>query len=511
MVDRDSVRQLLALAGSRPALTLVAGRDQQLAWSCDDLQRQRRHAERVLTDCGLRAGDKLLLMSANNPQVFAVLLAALSLRLCLCPLVPDTAAHQLQAILRQQQPRLAIIDDATLASRFPGIGLLQLHERDDDWLQRLRSAAETDASRPDATADCRNEPLLLFHSSGSTGQPKAIRYTQATLNHFLLRLHELYAAFSDADVGCVPSARVNVLPVLHFGGLSFCLQSLLEGRCVHLLRSQEPEDHLALLACSRCQLILLIPALLQALLDCDVSTQLPALRHVLAMGEAVSVAQLRRLSAHLRLRVHNAYGMSECLTGIYNRADDDKAPLGSCGRLRFGEVKLVAEDGNEDPWQGELWVRNSTTTPCYTDAALTQRKYHDGWYRTGDRLCRDRNGYYFFIGRADLMIVINGRNIYPQEVEQVLVAHPAVTACVAQALTLAEGKQRLVVLVETGAGLSVTAAELIDFYLQRGALYAAPACVHFVERLPRLGTGKPDRQACAALLAGLVLAAEVAA
>ena len=489
----DGLLKRLCHNGSKTALTLVDGQQRKFSWSWSELQRQRRYCEEVLQAQGLQAGDRLLVMTANNPHFFALLLAALSLHLCLLPVHPDFAGTGLQQLLSRESPELIVVDDLRHLSRLPHPRVLRLHERQQQWLQpvlRLRSVRQRRQSQP-----VRAEAVLLFHSSGSTGAPKGMCYTRAMLVAFMQHLAVLYQAFPDDAGDKKPSARVNVLPVTHWGGLSFCLQSLLEGRTLHLLRNAQACDHLAVLRRSGCRFMLLVPSLLQELLAAAEANPLPALRHFLAMGEAISSARLQQLSQQLGVRVHNGYGMSECLTGIFNTHDDVAAPSGSCGRLRFGEARLLAADGGEAD-TGELCVRNPTTTPCYTDAALNQRKYRDRWFHTGDRLHRDTNGYYFFVGRVDAMCVINGRNVYPQEVEQVMLQHPALRACVAVAITVAAGSERLALAVELQDGATADANELLDFYLSRGALFATPVWLAFYGELPLLAGGKPDRQRC---------------
>lgn len=479
--------------GSSTALTLTDGQQRMFSWSWTELQRQRHYCEEVLQAQGLQAGDRLLVMTANNPHFFALLLASLSLQLCLLPVHPDFAGTALRQMLQREPPELIIVDNLHHLARLPHPRVLHLHEHRQHWLQpvlRLRSVRQPRRSRP-----APSDAALLFHSSGSTGAPKGISYTRQRLDTFMRHLAILYRAFPDDAGDERPTARVNVLPVTHWGGLSFCLQSLVEGRTLHLLRQAQAGDHLALLRQSGCRFMLLVPALLQELLAAVGTQPLPELRHCLAMGEAISSARLQQLSEQLGVRVHNGYGMSECLTGIFNTHDDARAPGGSCGRLRFGEARLLAADGSEAD-VGELSVRNPTTTPCYTDAALNQRRYTEGWFHTGDRLRRDRNGYYFFIGRVDAMCVINGRNVYPQEVEQVMLQHPAVRACVAVAITVTTGTERLALAVELHKGAGADVNELLDFYLSRGAVFATPVWLAFYHELPLLAGGKPDRQRC---------------
>jgi acyl-CoA synthetase (AMP-forming)/AMP-acid ligase II len=145
-------------------------------------------------------------------------------------------------------------------------------------------------------------------------------------------------------------------------------------------------------------------------------------------------------------------------------------------------------------------VRNATTFPCYRDAELNAHKFVDGWYRTGDRFRRDAQGHHYFLGRVDAMCVVNGRNVYPAELEQVFLQHSDVSDCMAAVMHLDKGRQRLGVLVCLRADSGQTPAGLVDWFLVHGALHATPAWLVLGKGIPRNAAGKRDRLAVAALL-----------
>ncbi len=219
-------------------------------------------------------------------------------------------------------------------------------------------------------------------------------------------------------------------------------------------------------------------------------------------GHAALAEALRRRHG---LLLCTAYGMSEALSGLAHGAVSwSDMPHGSCGQLAFGELQLVASDGTVQPAsgeaEGELWVRNATTQPRYCDAALLQDRYVDGWYRSGDCFRRDAAGHYHFLARLDAMCVHNGRNVYPQQVEAVFIEHPAVEACVAAPLQLQDGRRRLGVWLVLRRGIELGSHELLDYYLQHGAHYAAPVFLLQADSVPATPSGKPERSVIAALL-----------
>lgn len=501
--------QLQQRQDAAAALCLHTSDGQTLAWRFHDLHAARRYCSSYLQNLGLPRGARVLLLCGDVPQLLAILFATLELELCLLPLHPDQDAQCLADIVAEQQPALAIVAATVrpvlqrLCSRLPWCCRLDVGA--DEWLQLQETGAVQLVPQPDASAA---PAAVIFHSSGSTGRPKALHYTRQQLEVFLHSQRRLFQPFDDEAAdwsAAVPSPRINVLPLTHWGGLSFCLQALLEGRCVHLPQTFDGPALLRLVAQTGCRLLMLVPAMYRELLPL-LQTQCPAaLQYCLTMGEAMPAALARELLEQQGLRLCTAYGMTEALSGLAHGAVPwDEVPHGSCGQHAFGELRLVSESGEIQPEQGEavgeLWVRNATTVPCYRDAALLQEKYVDGWYRSGDCFRRDADGHYHFLSRLDALCIHNGRNVYPQQVEAVLIEHPEVQSCVAVPLQLRDGTRRLGVYVVPVADASPSALDLFDHYLAHGAHYAAPAFLHFGAELPLTWSGKPDRASIAALL-----------
>jgi long-chain acyl-CoA synthetase len=524
----DLLQSLRAHDGDSPALTLLSGLKEEFRWTYRQLLEASQGFRAALQAAGAGPGNYVCLIADNSPQFVALFLACLEAGVCFVPLHPDHSVAAVGSILRELRPALAIVDEDLRED------LLRIALKEARWTWRLRllrapwlrpvlggparkrqlkGVDATVVAEPDVqhvvTAD--HLPALLLHSSGSTGAPKIIQYTRARLNIFLHWHRRLFDAFPDDPADIVPSPRVNALPLAHFGGLSFVLQGLLDGRAVHLPRAIAPYDYLTLAIRERCRLLMLVPALYEALLlDAPVLLRKSALRYCLTMGEAVTPQLIGIIKRALDVRVYSAYGMSEGLSGLSHHGAD--VPSNSCGSELFGETRLVdpeqlaVDDGAGEAAdasterEGELWVRNATTFPCYRDAMLNAAKFVDGWYRTGDRFRRDAQGHHYFLGRVDAMCVANGRNVYPADVEQVLLRHPEVSDCMAAALRLDKGRQRFGVMVCLRADSTQTAAGLIDWFLVHGALYATPAWLLLAKGIPRNAAGKRDRLAVAALL-----------
>ncbi len=173
---------------------------------------------------------------------------------------------------------------------------------------------------------------------------------------------------------------------------------------------------------------------------------------------------------------------------------------GSCGQAFDGcDVRLVAEDGVTDVGvdePGELVTRNPGLAAGYwRRPEATAEKFREGWLYTGDLMRRDADGHYFFLGRRDDMANVAGENVYPKEVEDLLLRHPGVRdACVVPRPDPVKGSVPVAFVVETEAETG-RAQTLKDYTLAHGAPYAHPRDIFFLAALPLGGTGKVDRAA----------------
>jgi acyl-CoA synthetase (AMP-forming)/AMP-acid ligase II len=179
---------------------------------------------------------------------------------------------------------------------------------------------------------------------------------------------------------------------------------------------------------------------------------------------------------------------------------------GSCGvDVPRAENRIVRPDGSDCDVDevGELVCRNPGVAKGYWKLPeVTARKLRDGWISTGDLMRRDGDGYYYFVGRADDMINVAGENVYPKEVEDVLLRHPDLRdACVVPAPHATKGWVPVAYVVARDASVAPSEEDVKKFFLERGAPYAHPRRVTFLDRLPLGGTGKLDRAALKRLAA----------
>jgi acyl-CoA synthetase (AMP-forming)/AMP-acid ligase II len=194
--------------------------------------------------------------------------------------------------------------------------------------------------------------------------------------------------------------------------------------------------------------------------------------------------------------VFQSYGLTEggpVMIGI--PTDGRPIPLGSCGvAWPEGECKLLDAEGRVSESYGELWVRNPGVTPGYhNQPEVNAKRIVDGWLKTGDLFRKDEAGFYYFMGRTDDMFVCGGENVYPIEVESLLLRHPAVGEACVVPVPYGDKGEAPVAMVSLRKGDHAGEAELKRHCLALGPAFAHPRRIVVVDELPLSGARKIDR------------------
>jgi malonyl-CoA/methylmalonyl-CoA synthetase len=221
----------------------------------------------------------------------------------------------------------------------------------------------------------------------------------------------------------------------------------------------------------------------------------PRVRELASLRLCVSGSAPLPAELHHRLRtdgnvfVLERYGMTETIMNVSNPYDGERRP-GTVGIPLPGvEVRLGGVDGAPPGEPGEILLRGPNVFSGYWERPeATRDAFVDGWFRSGDIGEYDADGYLAIVGRAKELIISGGFNVYPREVEDVLLAHPAVAEVAVVGVPSTEWGESVTAFVVAAA--PVTASELLDYAREQVAPYKRPRAVHFVESLPRNALGK---------------------
>lgn len=353
------------------------------------------------------------------------------------------------------------------------------------------------ASSPEPLADgC--EGAFMFYSSGTTGRPKGVKSERlggpiGAPSPFGALMQALYG-FDGSSVYLSPAPLYHAAPagwttgVHRLGGTSVVMERF------------EPVETLELIERHRVTHVQFVPTHMIRLLKLPERQRkafdLSSLRAVIHAAAPCPPDVKRACIDWLGPIVYEYYSGSEGAGFCAITSEEWLAHPGSVGRSLLGPAHILGEDGTEVPLgdEGQVWFETPTRFRYHGDDAKTAEAYNDqGWSTLGDVGHLDADGYLYLTDRVSNMIISGGVNIYPREVEDVLVSHPAVADVVAIGVAHPEMGEAVRVVVQPAPDAvpdATTASELIDFCRDRIAHYKCPTSVAFVDSLPRLPTGK---------------------
>jgi fatty-acyl-CoA synthase len=452
-------------------------------------------AQALRGECGISRGDRVAILSLNRPDYLVLLYACARLGAMLVPLNWRLAVAEQLFILSDAGAKVLLLEQAfaeilpALKKDLPGTGVIGLDfaPPHGSAFEAMLSQARGDGRNPHIDLSC---PLLIVYTSGTTGRPKgAVLRQEALLWNGVMSQH-MHGLTSDDHV-------LTVLPFFHVGGLNIQTTPALHfGATVTIHRRFTTDAALAAFAQERPTLTVLVPATIQAVTEHPdwATTDLSSLKAVSTGSTVVPPHLIERLVAR-GVPVLQVYGSTEtCPVAVYTRLGGDLSRAGSTGLPGLCcEATVIDDAGAELPpdTPGEIAVRGPNVFFEYWgNAEATREALHDGWYRTGDIGRRDADGYFWVHDRKKNLIISGGENIYPAEVERVLLEHSDVVECGVIGRSDPRWDEVPVAYVIRRTGCLVEAEELKAHVLTQLARFKVPREFVFVDDLPRTALGK---------------------
>ncbi|MCK6450644.1 MAG: long-chain fatty acid--CoA ligase [Alphaproteobacteria bacterium] len=449
----------------------------------------------VLASSGVGVGDRVAYLGLNRPEMIELAFACARLGAMLVPLNWRLAPPEHAYILDNAAPRLIVMEAALRAgldSVLPAVKRIVLGAGLQAWPDGVDAPAAGNAE----------SPILIVYTSGTTGRPKGAVLTQdALLCNALNSVHAHDLASGDRVL--------TVLPMFHVGGLNIqTLPALHAGAEVVLHRRFDPAATLASIAADRPSLVVLVPATIAAMIEHPrwQATNLSSLRMV-TTGSSIVPALLIQAFHERGVPVIQVYGSTETAPiAVYLRAEQARAHMGSTGLPGLHcEAGIRAADGGEAApgARGEILVRGRNVMREYwRDPAATAEALAGGWFHTGDIGHRDAEGFFYVDERKKDVIISGGENVYPAELEEVLLEDPEVAEAAVVARPHPRWGEEPVAVVVARPGAAPAPKAILQRFDGRLARFKHPRDVVFVERLPRNAMGKVLRHELRAMLAG---------
>lgn len=455
------------LSGSRMALSF---KEQQ--WTFEEINEIALEYAGKLAALGVRQESRIAILAKSNPEFVFVMYGCLHVGCEMVMLNERLAAPELAYQIDDSKAEFVLADDelqGKVADRNPVL---------------FSAIRETIPARFDIQPQWDKERTIsIMYTSGTTGNPKGVRQTAE--NHFSS------AVSSALNIGISPEdVWLCSVPLFHISGFSILMRSLIYGMGVRLYEKFDAKRSAEEICNGTVTHMSLVGVMLERVLSNVEEASMnasPRFKAILAGGGPIPVAYIQR-AERCGIPVLQTYGMTETSSQTTTlQSADAERKIGSSGKPLF--LYQVKIEGTGQPGEkGEILIQGPQVTPGYIGKFSDRNVKEDGWLHTGDIGYMDEEGFLFVIDRRSDLIVSGGENIYPAEIEKVLLAHPAVREAGVCGVTDAQWGEIPAAFVVLNA--PAEAEELIDYCKDQIASYKVPKRLSFVEALPRNASNK---------------------
>lgn len=481
----QSIQSKLSAASDRdPSAPAIRFLDKTLSYG--EVETLSNAYAGTLTRLGVGLGDRVAMMASNRPEFFTALYGILKVGASVVMISPAWKETEIAHATDVTEPALLICDGDTherLGQRFTG---RILHLDNDD-----PPAAE---ARPVLEADWDNTEAVLVFSSGTTGLPKAVRHTHASLG--------AATAHWVSALGLSASDRFQIAtPAFHILGLLNMFASVTAGASVRLHPRFNLDELLRCIEADGITLEMAVAPIALAMAnhpDLE-SFDLSSLRYIMWGATPVTESVAQRVTERSGVNFLAAYGASEVPVITSNPVDSpDSWRLDSAGLpihdLEMRIVDLETGATLESGSTGEIQLRSPSMMTGYLPAEANDEAFADGWYRTGDVGWLEPEGWLHITDRVKEMIKVKGFQVAPAEIEAVLHGHGEVTDCAVFGVPDEAAGEAVIAAVQLTDGASVSVEDLKALVADTLATYKRLAELWVVDSIPRLPSGKVLRR-----------------
>ena len=476
-----------------------------LRLSFRELDRRVNKTANMLSGLGVSKGDRIAILMANSAEFMELYYALAKLGAVCVPLNWRLAVPELAFILADSGSRALVhdgaFDDVAAALREPAHRLcgLTLYLRSADSgetvapahdFRQLRAQAPEE---PPELAGWDDDPLFIMYTSGTTGRPKGVVHTHSTMMWTLITLAATMEVSKD-------DRFITGMPMFHVGSLSTIMLGLYIGMTIISVTEFDPSDYWRQIEAEKVTTTLLVPAMMGAMVQVPEreSCSHASLRWAMAGAAPVPVPLIEAYQA-MNIDVHQVYGLTEtCGPACMITGEEAMRRIGSAGKGFLHTDVRVVDDRGDDIGVGEtgeiIVSADHVMTEYWNNPQATAEALREGWLYTGDAARVDEDGFIYIVDRIKDMIISGGENIYPAEVEEVIISHPAVVeAGVIGRADEKWGEVPVAFVVSSDATLS--GPDILAYLDGKIARYKIPKVANIVDALPRTPSGKIMKQA----------------
>ncbi|PZE92875.1 long-chain fatty acid--CoA ligase [Curtobacterium sp. MCBD17_008] len=459
---------------------------------------------------GVTEGSRVAMLIPNVPDFPRVYYATLALGAVVVPVHALLKRHEIEYVLRDSGAALLVCAAPLIAEGAAGAALAGVDvvtvltppvadDADGSAPPSLEALAASSAPLTTLTPRDPFDTATILYTSGTTGQPKG-----AEGSHFALleQVNTLLMSTFDMRRGDV---LLGALPLFHtFGQTCTMNTGFRAGATIVMLPKFDGDAALAAMVEHGCGIFMGVPTMYMGLLDAATRTDArPHLRYAISGGASLPLAVLERFEAVYGAPIHEGYGLTETSpVASFNHVGRTPRP-GTIGTPVWGVEVEIADPAVQDRIDmlprgtiGELVIRGHNLMNGYRNRPdATAAAVVDGWFRTGDLGTKDDEGFLTIVDRTKDMIIRNGYNVYPREVEEVLAAHEDVTMAAVFGVPHDVHGQEIAAAVVLADGATTSSDELVRYVADAIAAYKYPRVVHVVDALPLGPSGKVLKRA----------------
>ncbi|MFA6314170.1 MAG: long-chain fatty acid--CoA ligase [Sterolibacterium sp.] len=449
---------------------------------------------------GVKRHGCVAYLGYNSPEMLALLFACARLGALFMPLNWRLAGPEHRQMLADCPPAVLLVEAPFVAQTElcrAGLGdmsLVSFGETPTGWISYREFLAAGQGRAPRDPEVGGATPLLICYTSGSTGKPKGVVLPQEALACNAANSVDMHGLTADDRI-------LTTLPLFHVGGLNILTTPALQAGCTVVLHPRfDPEAALAAIERERITLTVVVPAVMDALMALPrwPSADISSLR-MFSIGSSIVPERLIHASHARGVPMVQVYGSTEtCPIAIYQKVDDARTKVGSIGRPgAYCQARIVDDAGNPAPPGviGEIQVKGANVMSGYWRAPQTTAEaLVDGWFHSGDMGHADADGFMFVDGRRKEMIISGGENIYPAEIENVLIECEAIAEAAVVGRPDRRWGESVVAVVVPKDGASLSREQVLKLFEGRIARYKHPKDVVFVGELPKTALGKVRKE-----------------
>lgn len=471
---------LLQRAFLTPSRVALSFEDDE--WTFEQVNDIALKRAKQLIAAGVKPRSRVALLGHNDSRLLFIVYACMHLQCEMVMLNRRLSPAELAYQIEDSEAVVVLVDDEDVekipdASQMLVFSNIEQNKLDDFVPHREWSLSQT---------------MTIMYTSGTTGFPKGVRQTVGN--------HQASATASALNIGLSEQdVWLCMMPLFHISGFSMFVKSLLYGNEVKLVRQfdeQQAAQHIVDGTVTHTSVVAVMLERILHHIEMKGQSASPKFKLVLAGGGSIPRDYIER-AHHCGIAVSQTYGMTETASQSATLSNEDaRRKIGSAGKpLFFNQIRI---DCPNSQGEGEICIRGPHVTPGYIGKFANQQASIDGWLHTGDIGLMDEEGYLYIVDRRADLIISGGENVYPAEIENVLLAHPFVQeAGVCGIEDESWGQVPIAFIVKKS---DVTTEQVLAYLDGKLARYKIPKALYFVDSLPRNGANKLLRRQLKELL-----------